>query len=186
MFWGLMHLSCEDRLRELGFMDFGCLACTACKHLKVDFKWPNGAVTLDCRSAPWPRSWWQAGWAGCQRCPCSSHSTARDRLGAEPHYSWWHGCWNRSVISEQQLRLYPYPRGKSPRKSRKQAGKCCIACPVPTMGKEHSPATANLLNWVSKNMQAIARKSQLNSKAQPLLYLSFLFSEWSREEEESG
>lgn len=82
--------------------------------------------------------------------------------------------------------LIPIPQGKSPRKSRKQAGKCCIACPVPTMGKEHSPATANLLNWVSKNMWAIARKSQLNSKAQPLLYLSFLFSEWSREEEESG
>lgn len=74
--------------------------------------------------------------------------------------SWQQGCGSLHVISEQQLGLYPHSRDGTPQKARGQAGKCCIACPVPLpLGKERSPIAANPFNRVNWNMWALARKS---------------------------
>lgn len=73
--------------------------------------------------------------------------------------SWWLSCRSWHVISEVQPGLYSHPRDSIPGKTRRQAGECYTACPVPTKGKEHSPTAANPFNWVNQNTWAIARKS---------------------------
>lgn len=151
------------------FTDSDCPMHKVCKHQKMDFIWPDGAVTLHCRSVACPRSCWWAGQVGCHRC-WMPHMGGQDPIGAEPHYnwSWWAADGTAVEVVVLSVNHGPaYTHTPGTRVQERAEGKQ-VACPVPTMGKGQCLTTANLFNWVSKNTRLLP--GRVSWEAQHKLY----------------